>query len=53
MKKFLSTLVDSCDKKSVVVSLDVLVMGAVYQAPYKAEDNSEHYPKLPEKEPNI
>ena len=27
-------------------------MGAVYQAPYKSEDNSEHYPKLPEKEPD-
>ena len=44
---------DGCDKKSVEVSFDVLVMGAVYQAPYKAEDNSEHYPKLPEKEPDI
>ena len=28
-------------------------MEAVYQAPYKAEDNTEHNPKLPEKEPNI
>ena len=45
--------VDGCDKKSVEVSFNELVMGAVYQVPHKIEDSPEHNPKLPEKELDI
>ena len=44
---------EGCKKNSVEVCFNDLVMKAVYQAPYKTEDNPEHYPKLPEKEPHI
>ena len=45
--------VDGCDKKSVEVLLNELVMGAAYQVPYKVEDSPEHNPKLFGKEPDF